>query len=132
MGSIGIGKSSSSLGVSEVKKVLGADSITFDSNPEFVKALAEAELEYNEDGEVKFKFAGKDKSSGRMVLMEVSAMDKKSAQNDIRANGYTIQRMYSTQVYDAIINHTDGERWDLADATKVDNALLKKNERRGK
>ena len=113
------------LGVAETRRILGesADMRTDDS---FVNALARANLEYDEYGDIKFKFSGKDKETGAVVVREISAYDKKSALQDIRANGFTVSRLYTSQVYDAILNHTDGEKWDFSDATKIDNALLKK------
>lgn len=124
MGSVGASKSTG-LGIAETKRILG-DSFDVYSNTDFVDALSKAELEYNEDGEIKFKFAGKDKESGRLVLMDVAGYSKKDVLTDIRNNGYTVQRLYTTQVYNALIKHTDGESWELEDARKIDNALLKK------
>ena len=124
MGSIGANKSNG-LGLAETRRILGESAdMRFDDS--FVQALSTAELEYNEDGEIKFKFAGTNKQTGRFVFMEITAPDKKSAKNDIRANGYTVQRLYTSQVYDAVLNHSDGESWDFADATKIDNELLKR------
>lgn len=128
MGSVGANKSNG-LGLSEVKRILG-ESADMRVDQSFINALASAQLEYNEDGEVRFRFAGTDKATGRVVLMDIEAYDKKSAQQDIRANGYTIQRLYTSQVYDAIINHSDGESWDYKDATKIDNELLKRGRRK--
>ena len=127
MGSVG-SMNNQSLGISGVRNIIGEDSFNSRYDTEFIDALANARLEY-EDDEIKFRFMGKDKSTGRTVLMDITAQDKETAKRDIRANGYTIQRLYTSQVYDAVINHSDGERWDLSDATKVDNALLKKRRR---
>lgn len=128
MGSIGNNKSTG-LGLAETRRILGK-SADMRFNQSFVNALASAQLEYNEDGEIKFRFAGTDKSTGRFVLRDIEAYDKKSARQDIRANGFTIQRLYTSQVYNAILNHTDGETWDYTDATKIDNELLKRYRRK--
>ena len=125
MGSVG---STKSIGITETRRILG-DSANMRADDTFIKALANAQLEYNEDGEIRFKFAGTDKSTGKTVIKDITAYDKKQAQQDIRANGFTIKRLYTNQVYNAIINHSDGESWDYKDATKVDNALLKNRKR---
>lgn len=95
-------------------------------NPGFAEALAKAKLTRNADGEIAFRFYGRDKRSGTSKLMDIYASDKKTAQDDIRGNGYSVSRLLTKDVYDAFINHTDGETWLYRDAQRVDNALLKR------
>lgn len=128
-GGSGSRNNSQSLGLNEVRQILSSSMDYYEYHPEFVEALAKAELEYTDEDEVKFRFAGKDKNTGRTVLMDVSGRNKADVLSDIRHNGYTVQRLYTVQVYKALIKYTDGEKWELSDATKIDNALLKKNRR---
>ena len=127
-GSSGLSGGGGSLGMNAVRNILGTKEVNdleF-SSPGFVAALSNATLKKNEDGEIAFKFYGKDKTTGRSKVLEVYSTDLQNARSDIRANGYTINRIFSSNVYDAIINHTDGERWDYAAAKKIDDALLKR------
>ena len=75
----------------------------------------------NEDNEIIFKFSGTDKTTGKRVVgMEISAFDEKSALQDIRDNGFTVtpNTLLPSEYFDAVMNNTDVNKWDWQDMTK--------------
>lgn len=130
MGSVG-NKKNKGLGIEGLKKVLGEDvEDQYYTQPDFLNALSKVDLEYNEDGEIIFSVYATDKETGESRILEVSGRDKKSALNDVRKNGYTATRVYTKQMHRALIDYGNGRKWELRDATRVDNELLKKAKRR--
>ena len=84
-------------------------------------------IEYNEEGEVIFKFSGTDKSTGKRVIgMEISARTIKDAKQDIRANGYTVSanKLLPRKMFDEIMNNMNGYSWEWEEAYKEAKKLI--------
>jgi hypothetical protein len=60
--------------------------------------------------------------------MEISAIDKKQAIHDIRANGYTItsNTLLPSNHYDYVMRNTNANKWDWQDMSKIVDKLLKR------
>ena len=69
------------------------------------------------------------KSIGRKVVgKEITAKNKQTAIKDIHANGYTISRnkLLPSKYFDNVMNATNANSWDWADATKSADKELSK------
>lgn len=88
-------------------------------NKEFVKT--------NDEGEILFRFSGKD-SEGEYASFEFGSRDEKKALEDLHANGYTVSRgmMFPTNIYAYVSRNTNGEKEDVMLAQILSKEVLQR------